>query len=113
MTSNDTHIGMPLNEYLNACADNGVGFISLASVMADTASQLDSLAVRIRANGSLGDGRRNLSRIVDATSCLCASLGKNDGWLYLVVEVKARDVLSFAGRLELAAMKVRMVAAQL
>lgn len=105
-----THCGMNLSDYLAACNAAGVGVMPLSAVMGDTVNRLNKLASDV-ANGVvvLTVARGRLRVVMNEAIALCASIGKNDGWCYVMLEVKARDVLSFAGRLEVAAIKVQLM----
>lgn len=106
-----THCGMTLSDYLNACKASGVGMCSLSDVMADTSARLVKLADEVK-NGvvALTVARGRLRVIMEEARTTSVSLNKNDGWVYVMLDVKARDVLSFAGRLEVAAMKINLMA---
>ncbi|MGL5583185.1 MAG: hypothetical protein ACRDCE_19815 [Cetobacterium sp.] len=105
-----THCGMNLSDYLNACKAAGVGVCSLGDVMGDAIVRLNKLADSVRCGAvALTVARGRLRVIMADALSLCANIGKNDGWCYVMLDVKARDVLSFAGRLEVAAMKVQLM----
>lgn len=102
--------GMTLTDYLKACEAQGLGLVSntLSDVMADTVVALNELAAVVLVSGALGHGRRSLTRIVDDAKLACGDIGKSDAWLY-VLDIKASSAVSFAGRLELAGMKVSLM----
>lgn len=96
--------------YTKECERRGMGVVSLNAVMTDTAAAADKIALDVRQGRlALTVARLRMVQLVEKMAKLTRAIKKNDGWLSVFLDVKGRDVITFSGRLEVAAIKIRLM----